>query len=464
VRRLGVLLLCALALPAASARAWTWPVDGQVLRGFNFDHDHPYAAGQHRGIDISAPVGATVLAPAEGVVSFAGTVPSSGKTVSIQTPFGTTVTLLHLGSIAARRGGLVNEGSVVGSVGASDDPKVPEPHVSLGLRTTSDPQGYLDPLTFLPARVSPVPSAAETPAPVEAVAPTDVPAEDPPAAESPGTATPPEPAVPPAADSTPAVTPSEQTVPSQPAEPAVKTPAVAEQPSPVSVAPTASVAGTEAATDESVQSVDPGVLSAEPLRDADGAAGEQPLLPAVVLAAGAVDGNVVEPAIGDPFGATAIAATMHLATGAELRQPVAHGGAFPDNARTGAPTDTSAASGDGLGTGFPVWATALAAALLAVGAAAWRKRAGPEAVRMMDLPERESLLARNEAEECSRRAGLAVRGGPAAPRSRGGLRGARGHLRALPPPEGEQGLDGQWDGRARHARDGDGGQGWRLAA
>ena len=143
MRRLGVLLLCALALPVATARAWTWPVDGQVLRGFNFDHDHPYAAGQHRGIDISSSVGAAVLGPAEGVVSFAGTVPSGGKTVSIQTPFGTTVTLLHLGSVDVHRGALLNEGSVVGAAGPSDDPSLPAPHVYLGIRTTADPQGYV---------------------------------------------------------------------------------------------------------------------------------------------------------------------------------------------------------------------------------------------------------------------------------------------------------------------------------
>src|SRR5690242_1259717 len=110
VRRLGVLLLCALAFPA-SAHAWTWPVNGQVIRGFSFDRQHPYAAGQHRGIDVSAATGEPVRAPAEGVVSFAGTVPNGGRTISIQTPSATTVTLLHLGAIAVTRGAHVDEGS-----------------------------------------------------------------------------------------------------------------------------------------------------------------------------------------------------------------------------------------------------------------------------------------------------------------------------------------------------------------
>src|SRR5262245_47781571 len=124
MRRLGVLILCALALPVGTARAWTWPVDGAVLRGFSFDHDHPYAAGEHRGIDIRAVVGEDVLAPAAGVVSFAGTVPSGGKTISIRTPSGRTITLLHLGSIGVRRGAPVDEAVVVGSAGPSDDPEL----------------------------------------------------------------------------------------------------------------------------------------------------------------------------------------------------------------------------------------------------------------------------------------------------------------------------------------------------
>src|SRR3954467_14293555 len=111
VRRLAVLLMCACALPVSAARAWTWPVDGPVLRPFSFDDAHPYAGGQHRGVDLGAPGGSPVLAPADGVVSFAGTLPTGGKTVSIQTAFGYTATLVHLGSIEVVRGALVREGS-----------------------------------------------------------------------------------------------------------------------------------------------------------------------------------------------------------------------------------------------------------------------------------------------------------------------------------------------------------------
>ena len=46
-------VLIAFQAGAPPALAWTWPADGPVLRAFSFGGD-PYAAGQHRGIDVAA--------------------------------------------------------------------------------------------------------------------------------------------------------------------------------------------------------------------------------------------------------------------------------------------------------------------------------------------------------------------------------------------------------------------------
>ena len=147
-----LLALAAIALIApASALGWTWPVTGPVLTAFSFDPGHPYAAGQHRGIDIGADTGAPVVAPVAGTVSFAGSVPGGGQTVTIRTGDGYSVTLVHLGSFGVRRGVTVREGDPVGTVGPSGVPELDVPYVYLGIRRTSDDQGYLDPLLFLPA-------------------------------------------------------------------------------------------------------------------------------------------------------------------------------------------------------------------------------------------------------------------------------------------------------------------------
>jgi hypothetical protein len=177
------LLVCA-AISAAlawptSAFGWTWPVQGPVLRPFLLGDD-PYAAGQHRGIDIGSPSGASVLAPAAGVVSFAGTVPVGGRTVSIQTEDGYSVTVLHLGSVAVRRGASIAEGAPIGTVGPSGEAELSVPYVYLGVRRSGEPNGYLDPLLFLPrpeAAPSSPPASGAQPASVGSTAAPAEPAE-----------------------------------------------------------------------------------------------------------------------------------------------------------------------------------------------------------------------------------------------------------------------------------------------
>ncbi|HEY6052900.1 MAG TPA: M23 family metallopeptidase, partial [Gaiellaceae bacterium] len=168
-RLLTAAAVLAALLVVPTAGAWSWPSDGVVLRGFTLGSD-AYAGGQHRGIDIEGSAGGPVRAPAAGQVSFAGTVPSSGKSVTIQTADGYAVTLTHLGSIAVAKGDAVGEGQAVGTIGPSGDPEVDQPYVHLGVRLASDPNGYVDPLGFLPARVPAPPALVPPPAPAPPVA------------------------------------------------------------------------------------------------------------------------------------------------------------------------------------------------------------------------------------------------------------------------------------------------------
>ena len=193
MKRLVILLpvLLAFQVGVQPALAWTWPVDGPVLRPFKLGDD-PYAGGQHRGIDIGAPLGTSVRAPAGGRISFAGTVPTSGKSVTIQTPDGYSVTLVQLGTIAITRGAAVAEGAIVGTIGPSGEPGAAAPHVHLGIRLASDPNGYLDPLRFLPPRPAESPEPEPAPAPAPEPAPAAAGAPAPPAA-SPQPTPPPQP-------------------------------------------------------------------------------------------------------------------------------------------------------------------------------------------------------------------------------------------------------------------------------
>jgi peptidase M23-like protein len=193
MKRLVALLPVLIAFQAGAppALAWTWPADGPVLRPFVLGDD-PYAGGQHRGIDVAAATDAPVRSPAAGVVSFAGMVPGGGRVVTVETPDGYSVTLVHLGSIAVARAALISEGETVGSIGQSGDPEHAEPYLHLGVRLTADQHGYVDPLTLLPQRIeAPTPA----PEPVPAVTPPAQPAPSPtaPSAAAPTPETPPPP-------------------------------------------------------------------------------------------------------------------------------------------------------------------------------------------------------------------------------------------------------------------------------
>jgi hypothetical protein len=165
-------LTVALALVSApAAPAWVWPVEGPVLTPFVLGDD-PYAGGQHRGIDIGAAAEAAVRAPAAGEVTFAGAVPRYGKTVTIRTPDGFAVTLLHLGALAVSRGASVEEGQTVARATAGGDAEHAEPYVYLGIRRWADEHGYMDPLGFLPARpAAPMPPVTTSAPPLPTPAP-----------------------------------------------------------------------------------------------------------------------------------------------------------------------------------------------------------------------------------------------------------------------------------------------------
>jgi len=144
-----VSLVCLLLIPTAAASAadrWRRPVAGSALRTFSVAADR-FARGQHRGVDLGAPLGAAVRAACGGRVSFAGSVPGGGRTVSVRCGR-LSATYQQLGSIAVRRGALVLPRTQLGTVGRSRDPRTRRPHVHLGARIVKSGR-YVDPLSLI---------------------------------------------------------------------------------------------------------------------------------------------------------------------------------------------------------------------------------------------------------------------------------------------------------------------------
>jgi hypothetical protein len=164
-------LLTALLAPASPAlAAWTWPLRGELITGYR-NGDDPYAAGQHRGIDVAGPIGSPVVAAAPGEVRFAGVAGSSGLTVSVRTDDGFDTSYLHLGAAQVRAGERVSAGQRLGAVGTSGVRSAEAPHLHFGVREAGSRHAYRDPLAFLPPASAPAPeapAAAPLPEPVPA--------------------------------------------------------------------------------------------------------------------------------------------------------------------------------------------------------------------------------------------------------------------------------------------------------
>jgi Peptidase family M23 len=128
---------------AALALVLADPVAGGVAAGFDVG-GNPFAGGQHRGVDLAAPPGATVKAACGGRVVVAGRVGSSGRLVTVRCD-GWRVTHMPMATIAVRAGAQIRSGTALGTVGRSAD----HAGLHLGVRRDGRRFGYVDPLRFL---------------------------------------------------------------------------------------------------------------------------------------------------------------------------------------------------------------------------------------------------------------------------------------------------------------------------
>lgn len=115
------------------AQAFIWPVRGRVSGRFGNQrvyNGEPGAA--HSGMDIAAADGAPVKAPAAGVVSFADPgLYLTGGTVVLDHGHGVSSNFLHLSRLDVKPGDRVEQGQVIGAVGATG--RATGPHLHWGM-------------------------------------------------------------------------------------------------------------------------------------------------------------------------------------------------------------------------------------------------------------------------------------------------------------------------------------------
>jgi murein DD-endopeptidase MepM/ murein hydrolase activator NlpD len=131
-----------------------------VTSAFSRSRLHPilreYRA--HLGVDYRAPVGAPVVAVADGVVLQAGMDGGAGRLVHLRHANGYETEYLHLSSIAVRRGERVRQGDLIGRVGSSG--LATGPHLDYRVKRNG---AFVDPL-----------AAHRAMPPADPIAPTDM--------------------------------------------------------------------------------------------------------------------------------------------------------------------------------------------------------------------------------------------------------------------------------------------------
>ncbi len=122
-----------------------YPVRGWITSPYGYRRD-PFTGRRefHEGVDIAAPIGAPIRAPADGVVVFVGRKPGYGKMVILDHGYGYSTAYGHCSKILVRIGQRVKRGQIIAKVGNTGRSTAPHLHYEVRVgKVAVNPYYYL---------------------------------------------------------------------------------------------------------------------------------------------------------------------------------------------------------------------------------------------------------------------------------------------------------------------------------
>jgi murein DD-endopeptidase MepM/ murein hydrolase activator NlpD len=122
------------------------PTQGWLSSAFSSMRSHPilHMARPHEGIDVSAPMGSPIEAPAAGVIRSAGWETGYGNTIKIDHGFGIVTKFAHASKLLVKTGQRVSRGQRIALVGNSG--LATGPHLHYEVHVNGRP---VDPLRYV---------------------------------------------------------------------------------------------------------------------------------------------------------------------------------------------------------------------------------------------------------------------------------------------------------------------------